>query len=76
MTTTLDSPAELTDRIADDGWAIARRQLEPHEILSARTLIGAHFQAGHGVQLEGARVQPAAAHFVPGLACCLCASPG
>ncbi|MFH8993239.1 phytanoyl-CoA dioxygenase family protein [Streptomyces sp. NPDC017940] len=68
VTTTLASPAELADHVASDGWAIARRQLEPHEIFSARTLIAAHFQAGHGVQIEGARVQPAAAHFLPGLA--------
>ncbi|MFE6398091.1 phytanoyl-CoA dioxygenase family protein [Streptomyces alboflavus] len=68
MTTTLASPADLADRIASDGWAIARHQLEEHEILSARTLIAAHFHVGHGVQLAGARVQPAAAHFVPGLA--------
>ncbi|MEV0265430.1 phytanoyl-CoA dioxygenase family protein [Streptomyces sp. NPDC050617] len=68
MTTALFPPAELADRVADDGWAVARRRLDADEIHSARTLIAAHFQAGHGVRLDGARVQPAAAHFVPGLA--------
>ncbi|MEU5896812.1 hypothetical protein [Streptomyces venezuelae] len=66
MTTPRASPAESTDRIAGHGRAIARRQLEPHETLSARTLIAAHFQAGHGAQLDGARVQPAAAHSFRG----------
>lgn len=59
---------EIADRVAAEGWAIARNRLDADEIHNARTLIAAHFQAGQGVLLGGARVQPAAAHRVPGLA--------
>ncbi|WDV50198.1 phytanoyl-CoA dioxygenase family protein [Streptomyces coeruleorubidus] len=58
----------MAARVTTEGWAIAKNRLDADEIHNARTLIAAHFQAGKGVLLNGARVQPAAAHFVPGLA--------
>jgi hypothetical protein len=68
VTTTYVQPTEIADRVTTEGWAIAKNRLDADEIHSARTLIAAHFQAGKGVLLNGAKVQPAAAHFVPGLA--------
>ncbi|MFD8544715.1 phytanoyl-CoA dioxygenase family protein [Streptomyces sp. NPDC059649] len=67
LTTTGVHPAELANRVATEGWAIARQRLDADEVHTARTLIATHFQTGHGVSLQGAKVQPAAAHFVPGL---------
>jgi ectoine hydroxylase-related dioxygenase (phytanoyl-CoA dioxygenase family) len=61
-------PAEINNRITREGWAIAPKHLGVDAIHSARTLISAHFGAGEGVLLNGAKVQPAAAHFVPALA--------
>ena len=58
----------ITDDVASNGFAISRERLDPGEVHSARALITTHFQAGKGVVMEGAVVQPAAAHLVPGLA--------
>ncbi|OKI02141.1 hypothetical protein A6A06_13750 [Streptomyces sp. CB02923] len=58
---------ETADRVASEGWAIAENRLGTDEIHTARTLITAHFREGRGVAMDGAKVQPAAAHLVPGL---------
>ena len=60
--------SEITDQVASQGFAISRSRLDPGEVHSARSLISTHFKAGKGVTMEGAVVQPAAAHLVPGLA--------
>ncbi|UIX35487.1 phytanoyl-CoA dioxygenase family protein [Streptomyces sp. GQFP] len=65
---TYAQPVELATRVTTEGWAIAKNCLDADEIHNARTLIAAHFQAGKGLLLDGAKVQPAAAHLVPGLA--------
>lgn len=68
MTVTADAQlAGIFDRMAAEGWAVAKNRLNASEVHTARTLIAAHFQAGQGTLIEGARVQPAAAHLVPGL---------
>jgi ectoine hydroxylase-related dioxygenase (phytanoyl-CoA dioxygenase family) len=67
MITTYVQPAETAARVAAEGWAIAKNRLDADEVHNARTLIAAHFRAGKGVLLDGARVQPAVAHVVPGL---------
>ncbi|WP_230424312.1 phytanoyl-CoA dioxygenase family protein [Streptomyces radicis] len=59
--------SEVADLVSTVGWAIAKNRLDPDQIHSARTLITAHFAAGGGVLHGEAQVQPAAAHFVPGL---------
>jgi hypothetical protein len=67
VTTTCVQPTEIAASVATEGWAIAKSRLDADEIHTARTLIAAHFQAGKGLLLNGAKVQPAAAHFIPGL---------